>query len=104
MIYMKLFEAIAVVFALAMAFLASLLVSGNRVLVAEAKVSPSDTYVMAEYGDLGKSSQGDLRLIPVARLAVSSHDNFMSGELADEEAIYRRTDHRDPARSGASRG
>jgi hypothetical protein len=38
----------------------------------------------------------DLRLIPVASLAVSSHGSLNLGELTDEEAIYRRTDHRDP--------
>ena len=39
----------------------------------------------------------DLPLIPVASLAVSSRGIFNQGELADEEAIYRRTDHRAPA-------
>jgi hypothetical protein len=39
----------------------------------------------------------DLRLIPVASLAVSSRGIFNQGELADEEAIYRRGDHRAPA-------
>jgi hypothetical protein len=39
----------------------------------------------------------DLRLIPVASLAVSSRGIFNQGELADEEAIYRRADHRAPA-------
>lgn len=43
-------------------------------------------------------ANADLRLIPVAIVAVSSHGNFITGELTNEEAIHRRTDHRDPAR------
>jgi hypothetical protein len=43
------------------------------------------------------NDDSDLRLIRVAIVAVSSHGNFITGELTNEEAIHRRTDHRDLA-------
>jgi hypothetical protein len=46
--------------AIAVLFCATLLFSGSRILVYEVKVNPGDYYVVADYGDLGKSDQGSL--------------------------------------------
>lgn len=37
-----------------------LLVTGNRVLVSEKRVEPGETYVVPEWGDLGKESHAQL--------------------------------------------
>lgn len=37
-----------------------LLVSGNRILVSEKRVVPGETYVVPEWGDLGRASQAQL--------------------------------------------
>ena len=39
---------------------ATLLISGNRILVDEKMVNPGDHYLVVDYGDLGKSDQGSL--------------------------------------------
>jgi hypothetical protein len=46
--------------AIAVLFCATLLFSGSRILVYEKMVNPGDYYVVADYGDLGKSDQGSL--------------------------------------------
>lgn len=51
--------AVAIVVALMLGELA-LLVTGRRLLIYEHRVEPGETYSVAEYGDLGKSSQASL--------------------------------------------
>lgn len=51
---------IAIAVALALTANVTLLATGRRVLIGETLVHPGETYVVAEYGDLGKAQQAQL--------------------------------------------
>ena len=55
-----LFAAISIGLVIGALLCATLLISGNRVLVYEKIVNPGDYYLVVDYGDLGKSDQGSL--------------------------------------------